>query len=122
MQQQLDSQLASLMQQYSDDVCEQIQDSLNTVGKQAVEKLKAGSPKRKGKYAKGWRLKTKKTGREVEITVYNSGSAQLTHLLENGHKKRNRSGWVNGHPHIEPVQDWAETAAQKAIEKAVHVK
>lgn len=113
-------QLTDLLKTYTADVQEQIESALTGIGKEAAARLKADSPKRTGKYARGWRSSVSKKNGSIEVTVYESAKqAALTHLLENGHKARN-GRFVAGQPHIEPVQDWAETAAQKAIEKAVH--
>ena len=87
------------------------------VGDEAVEKLKATSPKRtkykkgnrpKGRYARGWRKKNEGDG----LVVYNATDWQLTHLLNNGHAIVNRYGdtgdRTNGDNHIGEVEDWAK--------------
>ena len=120
MARELDALLSRTMQQYTEDVRAQIKTALTDIGKQAIEKLKADSPRRTGKYAKGWRMKTKDTGTEFSVTVYQSGDrAFLTHILENGHRKRGKQGTVHGRQHILPVEEWAQDAVQKAVEKAV---
>ena len=120
MSQALDGQLSDLLRTYTADVQDAIESALTDIGKDAVQQLKADSPKRTGKYARGWRSSVSKKNGSIEVTVYESAKqAALTHLLENGHRTRN-GRMVSGQPHIEPVQNWAETAAQKAIEKAVN--
>ena len=72
---------------------------------EAVELLKAKSPRKKvkgGQYAAGWTLKPT-PGRLKGFVVYNATDYQLTHLLEKGHAKRG-GGRVRPIPHIRPVE------------------
>lgn len=116
----LDTQLTALMQQYSEDVQQQIETELTRIGKEAAAKLRAGSPNRTGKYSRGWRSDVSSTIGSVEVIVHESAKqSALTHLLERGHKTRNRRHFVDAHPHIQPVREWADAEALKAIEKAV---
>lgn len=83
-----------------------MEDTKKELSNQAVKSLKAGSPRRKGRYAGSW---TKKK-RGKSIIVHNR-RYQLTHLLEKGHAKRG-GGRVAARVHIAPV----EKALQKNAE------
>ena len=113
----LTKQLEASMLQYSGLIGENIAAALEDVGKQAASRLRSESPKRTGKYRRGWTVIVEKKAGNVSVTVHNK-QYRLTHLLEHGHKTRN-GGRVSGQPHIAPVEEWAEHEAMKAIEKAV---
>lgn len=86
---------------------ESVRSNVNSVAKEAVQKLRNGSPKKTGEYASGWGMK--KQG-EADVVVYNRKAPGLTHLLENGHVIRNKKGTygrVSGRKHIAPVEEWA---------------
>ena len=108
-----------------------IQDAVNQaaekVGKEAVSKLKATSPKgdnKKHAYSKGWKYKVTKVQADgsFDIKIYNATYGSLTHLLEKGHPLvRNGAviGRVKAQPHIGPVNDWVQTEGFKQIADAV---
>lgn len=102
---------------WSQDVADATKDECEKVAKETADTLKVTSPKRTGRYARGWRSKTSFEDRSnIRVTVYNV-RYQLTHLLENGHAKVN-GGRVNGIPHIAP----AEEQAKKSLEEKVKVR
>ena len=104
---------------YVKDIDDSFAEVLPKVGKETVKELKSKSPKRTGKYAKGWKQKVEKSGiNGNKLTVYNSDAYQLTHLLENGHAKVG-GGFVSGQPHIKPAADKAEKKVIEELEKAI---
>lgn len=116
----ISEQLVSAMSQYSDEVKAAIQTEMKSVADAALQKVKASSPKRSGKYRRGWRIKVDTNGSEISATVYQKNPQhRLTHLLEEGHKKRGGRGFVPAQPHIREVERWAEQEAIRKIEKAV---
>ena len=121
MAKDLSVQMADILDECSQDVVEAFDDALNKTMRESVQKLKSESPKQSGEYASGWKLKKEKEGGKVITgTVYNAKKPGLTHLLENGHVIRNKSGTfgrVGGRKHIEPVQEWAETELTQEIMK-----
>lgn len=91
------------------------------VAKEAAEKLRSTSPKRKGKYAKGWKV----TRQKDSLIVHNATDYQLTHLLENGHVIRNKKGTygrTTGNKHIKPVEEWAQDELPRQIMKELDKK
>ena len=108
----------SILKEFGINVSNEIQEAVDEVGKEAVKKLKASSPKNTGPYARGWKYKkmASKNGNH-ESLVYNS-SGWLTHLLEHGHPIV-RNGVVCGrakaYPHIEPVESWVQSEFPKRV-------
>ena len=96
-----------ILDEYQGDVVEVVAQTTKEVARDAVKKLKAESPRKTGRYAKGWTYNTEKGRLTASATVYGkSGTYQLAHLLEKGHAKRN-GGRVRAIPHIAPVEEWA---------------
>lgn len=110
-----------ILRRYSDDVAEIAADALGDVTKAATKKLKAESPKKSGKYAKGWTYEIKKGRVANSSTIYGrKDTYPLAHLLEHGHAKRN-GGRTAPIVHIKPVEDWAakelETQIVRGLER-----
>lgn len=91
------------------------------VAKEAANKLKNSSPKKTGKYAKSWRVRTDRGSGGIDtVTVHNKDHYQLTHLLENGHVVKNKKGTygrTSPQKHIGPVNDWACDELPREIER-----
>lgn len=111
MAQSIELQMDRILSDYSKDVIRETDEAFDTVAKECVKKLKSSSPKRKGKYARGWTKTTEKGGGlKTNTVVVHNKVYQLTHLLENGHIIRNAKGTygrVSGIKHIAPVEEWA---------------
>ena len=115
----LEKAVKDILQDYSVEVAKAAEEAVTEVSKEATKKLRQTSPKRSGKYGKGWASKVEKTATTAEATVYGkTGTYQLAHLLENGHAKRG-GGRVNGNTHIKPVEDWAISEVEKRIREKV---
>lgn len=110
---ELSKAIVQSLEEYTNEVQEEIKDEEEKIAKDGVQQLKSTSPKRKGKYGRGWKLTKEKDGTTVHNRVY-----QLTHLLEHGHAKVN-GGRVEGIPHIAPVEEMMITQYERAVEKAV---
>ena len=111
----IDSALKELGQKTEGD----LDDVINEVGKEASQKLQNTSPRKTGKYAKGWRFKKDaKRGGALKGIVYNE-EGSLTHLLEYGHPIV-RGGVVVGQaqakPHIEQVEQWVQSEVPTKLE------
>ena len=87
--------------------------------KAMTKNLQALSPKRTGKYAKGWTLKKmSQNSNSISYLAYNKNKPQLTHLLEFDHAL-STGGRSKAIPHIKKAQDEAEKRVIERIEKVV---
>lgn len=113
------SVLADELQKYSDEVAEEAKQAVDDVSQELVENIKNDSPKKTGKYAKGWTSKVEYEDKNNKrVRVYNKTDYQLTHLLEYGHAKAG-GGRVEGKAHIRPNEEKAIKQLEKKIEEAV---
>lgn len=110
---QLASEITKCLNQYTDEVTEALEQTKESLAKEGVKKLKATSPKDKGDYAKNWAQRKTKKGRAIYNKQY-----QLTHLLEDGHAKRN-GGRVAAVVHIAPVEEELHQKAAAEFERAL---
>lgn len=106
--------LTEILNEYKGDVHKLVEEAQYDVADKAVETLKATSPHKTGKYARGW--SRKRDGRAV--TVYNRTDYQLTHLLENGHLNRDGSR-TPAQPHIAPVEQQVIDDFTQAVERGL---
>ncbi|MGN0269723.1 MAG: HK97 gp10 family phage protein [Candidatus Weimeria sp.] len=101
---QLSDAIEMSVTEYVEDVNDIVKQKIKDAADEAVKELKEKSPKRTGRYAKGWKSTVQKeTAIGAEVVVHNR-VYQLTHLLEKGHAKRG-GGRVEGIPHIAPVEE-----------------
>lgn len=104
---ELANEIARAMEQYANLVESDFKKAVKDVAKETAKKIKENSPRKTGKYKKGWRSKvSSESSHKIEVAVYNSKKASLTHLLEKGHAKRG-GGRVAGIPHIAPAENRA---------------
>lgn len=103
---ELVSAIEDELEEYGQKTSDQVREVVDSVTEEAVETLKATSPKKSGQYAKGWKATaTNDTNTGLTKTIHNQ-TPGLTHLIENGHAKQN-GGRVEGTPHIAPVEKQA---------------
>lgn len=88
------------------------QEALNEAAQEAAEltarQLRQNSPRGKGKYSRGWKVKKQQQGHLVSYVVFNGSSPGLTHVLEHGHVARNQYGSygrVRALKHIGPAAE-----------------
>lgn len=119
---QLQSTIQGILHEIPQKVDNVIDEASEKVAKEAVQELKATSPRGKGRksgqYAKGW--STKKDGKTT--VVYNRTDYMLTHLLENGHdviSHGKKVGHVGGRPHIKPVEEKVIQSMQEEVERGI---
>ncbi len=102
-----------------DDFAEHVGDALGEAIKEAATQSKkdlaASSPKRTGRYAKGWRTEDTGTRLAPGQTVYNTKPG-LPHLLEFSHALRG-GGRSVAQPHIAPVNDKIPQLIEEGLEK-----
>lgn len=122
-----DKAIKDVLAAYGDSVRSTVEESINTVAGEAVEKLKAvdtfapnGNPT--GEYSASWTAEKVSTGRVgIKTVVHNLKHYRLTHLLEKGHVSRNGTGRtfgrVRAYPHIGEVNDFVERELPKEVER-----
>ena len=93
-----------ILDEYSVEVQDGIKAEAKKVAKDGADELKKTSPKRTGKYRKGWKVKDESGKNYVRCTIHNSTNYQLTHLLEKPHATRN-GGTTKPKVHIKPVEE-----------------
>lgn len=106
------------LQEYTDEVTEGIKKAEDITSKECVENLKADSPKKSGKYAKGWKATVTLNTNTEKHTVIHNKEYRLTHLLENGHAKRD-GGRTRAFPHIKKNEEKANADFEKRVEEVI---
>ena len=120
----LAKQLVETLAQYGKTTTEDVDSIIESVGKEACARVRDASPRRKGVYRRGWKVKIEKRGTTTSIIVHNT-KYRLTHLLEFGHRTRfgtgkrgrtyGRKTFVSPQPHIAPVNDWAQAEFERLL-------
>lgn len=119
----LSKEVMEYLENYVEDIEEQVETVTNEVCKDAVKELKEKSPRGKGgrnkPYYKGWRIKKdRKVANEYRIKIHNATNYQLTHLLEFGHATVN-GGHTKAIPHIRPTEEKYKKIFEEKIKKAI---
>ena len=79
---ELATAVADILQEYGDDVAEEVKGSVHTAAKTCKSELKANSPSDTGAYREGWTVKKAYESRtDIRVQVHNKDHYQLTHLL-----------------------------------------
>lgn len=123
---QLSDEIIKSLEAYNDDVAEKIDRIVEETSKELRDELKKTSPrykgdepekkKRAGKYARSWKLKRISDKKGNSVFVVHNTQYQLTHLLENGHLKRNGDR-TKAIPHIKPAEDKFTEIFLKKVEE-----
>lgn len=118
----IQSAIHKYLEEYSAEVMEVTDKLVVEVAEGSVKKLKAESPKRKGKskhkYSKGWAYKLDKGRLRTGAVVYGKkGTYNLAHLLEYGHATRNGGRNTKAIEHIKPVEEWAIKEFKERLER-----
>ena len=110
------------LQEYSQEVTDEIKKAAKRVGKSCAERVARDSPRQTVDYAKGWKSKVAHESREnIRVSVHNTKKPQLTGILENGHAKAG-GGRVDGRPHIRPAEQEAAKEMEQAAKEAARRK
>ena len=109
------SEITKALTEYTSEVEAEMDIIKSDVADETVNMLKVNSPTgRRGKYAKGWRVKKDGTS----YVIHNATDAGLTHLTEKGHAKRN-GGRTKAQSHILPAEQSAIKSFEKKIERVI---
>lgn len=108
-----------ILDSYAKEISRDIVTDAEIVAKEGVDELRNTSPKRTGKYRKGWRVRTDKLKNGGESIIYNATDYQLTHLLEKPHLSRNGRTVVAPKVHIAPVEAKCIKEYEKRVEKSI---
>lgn len=99
----LEDELSKIFDDYSLEVERAVKDAAKEAADITAQTLQSTSPKRKGGYSRGWKVKRLDMGTLTSYVVYNGRFPGLTHVLEHGHASRNQYGSygrVAAQPHI----------------------
>lgn len=112
--------IKKILNDYSSDIQEAIQAEAIAEAKAAVAELKNTSPKRTGKYRRGWRVSTTKGRHEIECEIYNE-NAGLTVLLEKPHHDRTGKRIITPKSagHIQRVEEKYVKQFENNVEKII---
>lgn len=118
----LKQQLADILEEYGDELRDEVEDTISKVGKDVTKRLREISGQkhhRTGGYARGWTVtKVEKTWKGYDVTIYNKTKPGLAHLLNNGHVLRG-GGRVSGDGHIDQTDTYAQEKLYTEMEKAL---
>lgn len=95
--------IGDVLNQYGDKVDNVLDEVIQETAKDAKGKISAASPKKTGRYSKGWRTENTGTRLSPGQTIYNTQPG-LPHLLEFSHALRG-GGRSTPQPHIAPVEE-----------------
>lgn len=113
------AEVKEILEDYTDDVIEATNDSIDVSAKWARGQLKTNGEFKNisGNYRKGWSVKKERSvfGIRPQI-VYNRTDYRLTHLLEFGHVNRDGSR-TRKFPHIAPVEEQSTKMFISELEK-----
>lgn len=110
--------ITDILNEYSQDIQDGITQAAEDIAKRGANELKIKSPKRTGKYSKGWRVDKRSGKGFVHTTIYNATNWQLTHLLEKPHLLRNGKKSMPK-VHIEPVEQKCINDFKKEVEHII---
>lgn len=96
----LSDEVVKQLTKWTDDKSDKISKHVKKRGKEMVEAISNDSPKKTGKYAKGWKAKVTLGKGYARIKGVNTARPELTHLLENGHKIAGGTKQTRKFPHI----------------------
>ena len=112
--------VAEELESYRQEVTDGVKDSVRQVSRECLAEIRAGSPRKSGRYRRGWRAEVSyESAEDLRITVRNRTSYQLTHLLEHGHVNVLTGGRTEGIPHIRPAEQHAAEKLERRVKVVV---
>lgn len=102
---QLGAEIKKILDEYEDEITENIPEITTRVSDIGVKALKSSSKRavKGNKYWKGWKAEIFRKRMETTGIIHNAKLPGLPHLLEHGHAKVG-GGRVEGRVHIAPVE------------------
>lgn len=102
----LNDELKNILEDYSDEIIKISNEAIDETAKEAIEELKSSGDfkDKRGKYRKGWKVKSGSSFLGVKGAIIHNKEYQLTHLLEYGHLTRNGKR-TRAFPHISKVEE-----------------
>ena len=115
---QMASAIMEGLTEYAELATDQMKTAVKKSAKTVKDEISANAPRRTGRYAKSWTMKTTKESADaLEVTVY-SKKPGLPHLLEHGHAKRG-GGRVAARPHITAAEQHGIEELEAEIERGL---
>jgi hypothetical protein len=104
----LSKEIAKILDAYGKEVDDALKRASVTTADEIKETLRATSPKKTGRYAKGWEVTSRAgpLGGKIWI-IHNPSRYRLTHLLERGHALKG-GGRTRAFPHIKKAENQAK--------------
>ena len=116
---QLASAIEKELSDYSNLATDDMKKAVRKAGNSVKKDIAESAPKKSGKYAKSWAVKTEKdSATELFLTVHSRNRYQLAHLLEHGHAKRG-GGRTRAFPHIAPAEEKAVRELEQEIKNSL---
>lgn len=113
------SKMQGILDDYAEGASAAVERAVEETAKATLSEVRKKSPKRTGRYRKGWRKVLEKAGvskKKTTAIIYNATEGSLVHLIENGHQKVG-GGRVEGIPHVKPAEALAEELLPQLIKQ-----
>lgn len=122
---QLGQAVGEVLQTFNHSVVTSVDEAAKECGRIGADLLKSTSPRKSGKYSRGWGIKQTKSG---TVYIYNKKHYRLTHLLERGHRtiiKNGKYGMkasTRAIPHIASAEDYVQEQFPAMISKRISMQ
>ena len=105
------------LNEYKDLSTEDMKKDVRKAAQTVKKDIQANAPRKSGKYAKSWSIKTdKETSETLALIVHSRNKYQLAHLPEKGHAKRG-GGRTAAQPHIAPAEEHGAEELESLIRR-----
>lgn len=81
-------EVIDMLNEYSQDIQDGITNEAKVIAKRGQQQLRQTSPKRTGKFSRGWRVKSNSKRGTASEVIHQNYNAGLTYLLNQTHAKR----------------------------------
>ena len=112
---EISKEITGALEEYGEKIAQGVEKAVDNAGTEALKVVRDKSPKRTGRYRRGWR-KTKSGGNVDQnvhsVRIYNKTAYQLTHQKAAG-------GRVEGTPHIRPAAEDAERQLERDVTRLI---